>query len=84
MWALVTSDVWWSPANTTVSKKNQDVSMNHPLWMLAPWAILAVAAGIKFWRLTALFRRHLGSTGSSTERFRESLERVREHDQQRS
>ena len=56
--------------------------MEHPLWMLVPWAVFAIGAGLKFWRLTALFRRHLLGTPSKTERFRQSLERVWQKDQQ--
>ncbi|MCP9792636.1 hypothetical protein [Vulcanococcus limneticus] len=48
----------------------------EPLWMLAPWALFAIAAGLKFWRITALFRRHLLGAPSQTERFRQSLERI--------
>jgi hypothetical protein len=54
----------------------------EPLWMLLPWAIFAIAAGVKFWRLTALFRRHLPGVPSPTERFRQSLERTWQKDQQ--
>jgi hypothetical protein len=50
--------------------------MEHPLWMLVPWAVFAVAAGFKFWRLTALFRKGLLSRATSSERFRQSLERI--------
>jgi hypothetical protein len=34
--------------------------------MLAPWAVFAVAAGVKFWRITAVFRQEVLSrpTGS--------------------
>lgn len=56
----------------------------HPLWMLVPWVVFAVAAGIKFWRLTSLFRRHLVGTPPSTERFRNTLERIWEKDQQKA
>jgi hypothetical protein len=28
--------------------------IDNPLWMLLPWAVFAVADGLKFWRLTAL------------------------------
>ena len=56
--------------------------MEHPLWMLAPWAVFAIGAGLKFWRLTDLFRRHLLGTPSKTERFRRSLERIWRVDQQ--
>jgi hypothetical protein len=44
--------------------------------MLVPWAVFAVAAGIKFWRLTALFRRRVLDTPSRTERLRQNLERI--------
>lgn len=58
--------------------------MGNPLWMLVPWAVFAVAACIKFWRVTLLFRRHLLDTPSRTERFRQSLERIWQQDQQRA
>jgi hypothetical protein len=50
--------------------------MSNPLWMLVPWLVFAIAAGLKFWRATALFRRELLKTPSQTERFRQSLERI--------
>jgi hypothetical protein len=56
--------------------------MSNPLWMLVPWAVFAIAAGIKFWRLTSLFRRHLIGAPSSIEQFRSSLERAWAKDQQ--
>lgn len=56
--------------------------MGNPLLMLVPWAVFALGAGIKFWRLTALFRRHLLGIPSRTERFRQSLERIWQKDQQ--
>lgn len=52
--------------------------------MLVPWVVFAVAAGVKFWRVTTLFRRHLLSPPTSTERFRQSLEQIWHHDQQRA
>ncbi|MEN9879100.1 MAG: hypothetical protein RLZZ158_2139 [Cyanobacteriota bacterium] len=56
--------------------------MENPLWLLAPWAVFAVAAGIKFWRLNSLFRNHLLGIPSRTERLRQMLERIWERDQQ--
>jgi hypothetical protein len=50
--------------------------MDHPLLMLVPWAVFAVAAGLKFWRITSLFRKHLLGVPSRTERFRQALERI--------
>ncbi len=54
----------------------------NPLWMLVPWVVFALAAGLKFWRVTTVFRRHLQGSRSSTERFRQSLERIWQTDQQ--
>ena len=48
----------------------------NPLWMLAPWAVFAVAAGVKFWRITAVFRRCGQNRVSSTDQFRDTLERI--------
>jgi hypothetical protein len=50
--------------------------MEQPLWMLAPWAVFAVAAGVKFWRITAVFRRRSQSRVSSIDQFRNTLERI--------
>jgi hypothetical protein len=47
-----------------------------PLLILVPWAVFAIAAGVKFWRVTALFRKHLLGVPTKTERFRQALERV--------
>ena len=55
--------------------------MQHPLWMLVPWAVFAIAAGFKFWRLTALFRRRTLAPETGTERFRQTLERIWQEDQ---
>jgi hypothetical protein len=58
--------------------------MENPLWMLVPWAVFAVAAGLKFWRITTLFRKNLLRVPSRTERFRQALERIWIRDQQRA
>jgi hypothetical protein len=50
--------------------------MDNPLWMLVPWAVFAVAAGLKFWRITTLFRKNLLGMPTETERFRQALERI--------
>jgi hypothetical protein len=60
-----------------VPAQDQAVLMDlHPLWMLAPWAVFALAAGIKFWRITAVFRKRGLERDSSTERLRKTLERI--------
>jgi len=56
----------------------------NPLCILVPWAVFAIAAGVKFWRLTSLFRRHLLNVPTKTERFRQALERVWQKGQQRA
>ena len=56
----------------------------NPLWMLVPWAVFAIAAGLKFWKLTALFRRNLLGVPTKTERFRQALERVWAKEQQQA
>ncbi|MEY3544878.1 MAG: hypothetical protein RLZZ106_708 [Cyanobacteriota bacterium] len=44
--------------------------------MLAPWAVFAAAAGVKFWRITAIFRRRSMSNSAKTDQFRQTLERI--------
>lgn len=56
--------------------------MPNPLWMLVPWLVFALAAGVKFWRLTSLFRKRVLGIPSRTERMRQMLERIWEKDQQ--
>ena len=77
------------PVGTPPASANQEVpngaensEMTNPLWMLVPWAVFALAAGVKFWRLTALFRRNLLGVPTKTERFRQALERMWQKDQQ--
>ena len=53
-------------------------------WILVPWLVLAIAAGTKFWRLTAVFRRKPKDTFSGTETFRQALEQTWQRDQRRS
>ena len=62
--------------------KGECSMMDNPLWMLVPWAVFAVAAGLKFWRLTSLFRKDIPGIPSRTERFRQGLERTWIKDQQ--
>ena len=63
-----------TPAVQAVPESAENALMENPLWMLAPWALVAVAAGVKFWRLTRVFRQRVVSTTTSTERFRQTLE----------
>lgn len=49
--------------------------------MLLPWAVFAVAAGLKFWRLTAAFRSQRDRPTDPTERQRQTLERIWQNEQ---
>jgi len=55
--------------------------MTNPLWMLVPWAVFAVAAELKFWRLTSAWRQRGAGREASTDHFRRSLERIWAQDQ---
>lgn len=45
--------------------------MSTQLWLLLPWCVFALAAGLKFWRLTQPFRQQQ----RSPEAIRAALER---------
>ena len=49
--------------------------MDQPLWILLPWTVFGIAAGIKLWRLGTGLGSHPGGPGPATEPFRQSLER---------
>ena len=80
----------WEPMGIQTAPADKEVPgiqregsvMNNPAWMLVPWAVFAVAAGLKFWSITTLFRKHLLGIPSRTERFRQALERIWIKDQQ--
>ena len=55
--------------------------MSTPLWMLVPWALFALAAGVKIWQLSRWLRQPSPSSLNSTERFRAALERRWEREQ---
>ena len=71
-----------APAVQAVPEGAENALMENPLWMLAPWALVAVGAGVKFWRLTKVFRQQVVSTTTSTERFRQTLEQNWQKDEQ--
>mgnify|MGYP001035353872 FL=1 len=56
--------------------------MSRLFWMLGPWLVFALAVGIQFWRLTALFRKPRLGIPSRTKRWGQLLERIGERDQQ--
>jgi hypothetical protein len=59
----------------------EDGEMSNPLWTLVPWAVIALAAGVKFWRLTSAWRQRGAGTAPNTDQFRRSLERIWQKDQ---
>lgn len=50
--------------------------MEHPGWILVPWAVFALAAAVKVWRLFAGVRQARRGARSNTEQFRTTLERI--------
>ncbi|MEB3276476.1 MAG: hypothetical protein VKM92_05855 [Cyanobacteriota bacterium] len=50
--------------------------MEHPGWILVPWAVFALAAAIKAWRLFASVRQATQGPRPNTEQFRSRLERI--------
>lgn len=58
-----------------------ELLMDPPIWMLMPWAVVALAAGFRFWGLISLFRKQLLGTPSQAERVRQALERIWQRDQ---
>jgi len=49
--------------------------MDGPDWILVPWTVFAVAAGIKAWKLWSMARLSAALRPRSTEQFRRLLER---------
>jgi hypothetical protein len=56
--------------------------MTHPAWLLVPWAVFALAALLKLWRITAAIRRSVtgGSRPLNSRDARAMLERIWHND----
>ena len=50
--------------------------MTHPVWILVPWAVFAVALAFKVLKFGKALKRHLITPTISTVQFRQSLERI--------
>ena len=50
--------------------------MTHPLWILVPWAVFAVALALKVLKFGKALTGHLGAPTPSIDQFRQSLERI--------
>ncbi len=64
-----------APAEQAVPEGTEGGVMSNPIWMLVPWAVFALAGGVKFWRLTSDWRQR-GMKSKNPEQFRQSLERI--------
>ena len=49
---------------------------SHPLLILVPWAVFAVALGLKVLKFGSALKRHLIAPTPSTHQFRQTLERI--------
>ena len=50
--------------------------MTHPLWILVPWAVFAVALALKVLKFGKALKRHLIAPTASIDQFRQYLERI--------
>jgi ABC-type sugar transport system substrate-binding protein len=50
--------------------------MPHPEWILVSWAVFAVALALKVMKFGKALKRHLIAPPSSTDQFRQILERI--------
>ena len=71
----------WAPVVQAVPEGTEGGVTTDPVWMLMPWVVFAVAAGIKFWLLTSAWRQRGAGTAPNTDQFRRSLERIWQKDQ---
>jgi hypothetical protein len=69
-----------APADSALPEGAESSEVTNPLWMLVPWTVFALAAGVKFWRLTSAWRER-GMNSKDTDQFRRSLERIWSQDQ---
>ncbi|MCP9774076.1 hypothetical protein KBY58_00565 [Cyanobium sp. HWJ4-Hawea] len=48
--------------------------MDHPFWILVPWAVFAVGIALKVWRIYWALRSRPSATAIDVEKFRQNLE----------
>ncbi len=58
--------------------------MTHPLLILVPWAVFAVALALKVLKFGSALKRHLNAQTPSPDQFRQTLERIWEKEQKRA
>ena len=49
--------------------------MAHPIGLLLPWLVFAIAVGFKTWKVSRLISRQMRNSPWGMDRFRASLER---------
>ena len=49
---------------------------SHPLLILLPWAVFAVALALKVLKFGSALKRHVVTPPPSTDQFRQTLERI--------
>ncbi len=49
--------------------------MAHPIGLLLPWLVFAIAVGLKTWKVSRMINRQVRSSPWGRERFRAALER---------
>lgn len=54
-------------AEQTLPEGATSIVMVHPLWLLLPWALVALSAGVKFWRLISAWRQRWIASSNQTE-----------------
>lgn len=50
--------------------------ISHPIWILVPWAVFAVALALKVLKFGKALKRHLNAPPPKTDQFRQVLERL--------
>ena len=63
--------------------RHPQIGMNHPELILVPWTVFAIALALKVLKFGKALKRHLIAPTSSSEQFRQILERIWEQEAQK-
>jgi hypothetical protein len=80
---LLRSDECATRHNTPGRSQEVGSVTTNPIWILVPWAVFAVALALKFLKFGKALKRHLNAPTSSTDQFRQILERIWEQKAQK-
>ena len=67
---------WWQLQLGREEPPVDKALMDQPLFILLPWTVFGIAAGIKLWHLGTGLGRQLGRKTSPNESFRQTLDRI--------